>query len=245
MSEIDRFQAEVRENIAGLRADVDVQALSRIWVREIARHGYAYNFSWMGRPAIQFPQDMIGIQELVWRVRPDLVVETGIAHGGSLVYSASLLELLGGDGIVVGVDIDIRAHNRAAIEKHPMAGRIRMIEGSSTDSAVVEQVREYARGCSSVLVLLDSNHTHEHVLAELRSYAPLVTLESYIVVFDTLIEDMPADLIQDRQWGPGNNPKTAVRAYLAEDHRFEIDGDLEAKLLITAAPGGWLRRKKA
>lgn len=244
MNEIERFQAEVRDNIAALRADADVQALSRIWVREIARHRYAYNFSWMGRPAIQFPQDMIGVQELVWRIRPDLIVETGIAHGGSLVYSASLLQLLGGDGIVVGVDVDIRAHNRVAIEQHPMAGRIRMIQGSSIDPAVVEQVREHARGRASVLVMLDSNHTHEHVLAELRAYAPLVTPDSYIVVFDTLIEDMPADLIQDRPWGPGNNPKTAVHAYLAEDDRFAIDRDMEAKLLITVAPDGWLRRVK-
>jgi cephalosporin hydroxylase len=198
----------------------------------------------MGRPAIQFPQDLIGVQELVWRLRPDLIVETGIAHGGSLVYSASLLQLLGGDGIVVGVDVDIRAHNRVAIEQHPMAGRIRMIQGSSIDPAVVEQVREHARGRASVLVMLDSNHTHEHVLAELRAYAPLVTPDSYIVVFDTLIEDMPADLIQDRPWGPGNNPKTAVHAYLAEDDRFAIDRDMEAKLLITVAPDGWLRRVK-
>ena len=242
MSEIERFQEEVRDNIAGLRADVDVQALSRIWVREIARYNYAYNFSWMGRPAIQFPQDMMAVQELVWRIQPDLIVETGIAHGGSIIYSASLLELLGGDGIVVGVDIDIRQHNRSAIEQHPMAQRIRMIQGSSIDPSVVDQVHEYARGCSAVLVLLDSNHTHEHVLAELRAYAPLVTPGSYIVVFDTLIEDMPTDLVQDRPWGPGNNPKTAVHAYLAEDNRFEVDRDLEAKLLITVAPDGWLRR---
>lgn len=242
MSEFDQFREEVRRNIAGLRADTDVQALSRIWIREIARHFYAYNFTWMGRPAIQFPQDMIGVQELVWQLRPDLIIETGIAHGGSLVYSASLLHLLGGDGIVVGIDIDIRPHNRRAIEQHPMADRIRMVEGSSVDPAVIEQIREYSRGRSSILVLLDSNHTHEHVLAELRAYAPLVTPNSYIVVFDTLIEDMPADLTQDRPWGIGNNPKTAVHAYLAEDDRFEIDRDLESKLLITVAPDGWLRR---
>lgn len=244
MNESERFEAEVRANVAGLRADRDVQALSRIWVREIARHRYAYNFRWMGRPAIQFPADMIGVQELVWQTRPDLIVETGVAHGGSVVYSASLLELLGGDGLVAAIDVDIRAHNRVEIERHPMARRIRLIEGSSTAPEVVAQVAELAKGRRSVLVLLDSNHTHEHVLAELRAYAPLVRRGGYVVVFDTLIEDMPAELSGDRPWGPGNSPKTAVDAYLRETDRFEIDRDMEAKLLITVAPGGWLRCTK-
>jgi cephalosporin hydroxylase len=246
MNEIERFQAEVRDNIAGLRADADVQALSRIWVREIARYRYAYNFSWMGRPAIQFPQDMIGVQELVWRIRPDLIVETGIAHGGSLVYSASLLQLLGGDGIVVGVDVDIRAHNRVAIEQHPMAGRIRMIQGSSIDPAVVEQVREHARGRASVLVMLDSNHTHEHVLAELEAYAGLVSVDSYCVVFDTFVEDMPDDYVwTDRPWGKGNNPKTAIWEWIKKHPEFEIDRSVEDRILVTSAPDGFLRRVRA
>lgn len=241
MSEVAKFAAEVAANIDGLKADRDVQALSRIWVREIARHRYAYNFTWLGRPAIQFPQDLMALQELIWRVRPDLIVETGIAHGGSLIFHASMLELLGGDGLAVGVDVDIRPHNRAEIEKHPLAKRIRMIQGSSVDDATAAQVRALAAGRNSILVVLDSNHTHAHVLRELQLYSPLVTKGSYLAVFDTLIEDMPVDLVGDRPWGPGNNPKTAVREFLGTNKRFVVDKDIEAKLLITVAPDGWLK----
>jgi len=241
MSEIAKFLTEVANNIAGLRADQDIQALSRIWLREITRHKYAYNFTWLGRPLIQLPQDMVAVQELVWRVKPDLIIETGVAHGGSLIYSASLLELIGGPGRVIGVDIDIRAHNRVEIEKHPLAHRIQLIQGSSVDRAVIRQVRQAARGCQRVMVLLDSNHTHEHVLQELRGYSPLVTKGSYLVVFDTLIEDMPDDLIKDRPWCKGNNPKTAVWEFLKKNRRFAVDKDIESKLLITVAPDGYLK----
>lgn len=241
MSEIAKFIAEVAGNIAGLKADKDVQALSRIWLREITRHKYAYNFTWLGRPLIQLPQDMVAVQELVWKVKPDLIIETGVAHGGSLIYSASLLELLGGNGRVLGVDIDIRAHNRVEIEKHPLARRIQLIQGSSVDRAVIRQVREAARGCERVMVFLDSNHTHSHVLQELRGYSPLVTKGSYLIVFDTLIEDMPDDLIKDRPWGKGNNPKTAVWEFLKKNRRFKVDKDIESKLLITVAPDGYLK----
>lgn len=241
MSEIAKFFAEVTGNIAGLRADRDVQALSRIWLREITRHKYAYNFTWLGRPLIQLPQDMVAVQELVWAVKPDLIIETGVAHGGSLIYSASLLELIGGAGRVIGVDIDIRAHNRVEIEKHPLARRIQLIQGSSVDRGVIRQVREAARGCERVMVLLDSNHTHKHVLQELRGYSPMVTKGSYLVVFDTLIEDMPGDLIKDRPWGKGNNPKTAVWEFLKKNRRFAVDKDVEAKLLLTVAPDGYLK----
>ena len=241
MSEVAKFFAEVAANIEGLKADADVQALSRIWVREISRHKYAYNFTWLGRPIIQMPQDLVAMQELIWRVRPDLIIETGIAHGGSLIFSASMLELIGGDSLVLGVDIDIRAHNRAEIEKHPMAKRIRMIQGSSVDSATAEQVRSFTRGRKRILVVLDSNHTHEHVLRELQLYSPLVTKDSYLVVFDTLIEDMPDDLIKDRPWRKGDNPKTAVWEFLKSNRRFVIDKELESKLLITVAPDGYLK----
>ncbi len=244
MSDADEFRAQVKENIEGLKQDRDVQALSRIWLREITRHKYAYNFSWMGQPIIQFPQDMIAMQEIIWDVQPDLIIETGIAHGGSLVYYASLLDMLGGDGYVLGVDIDIRAHNRVAIETHPMFKRIRMIEGSSVSDGVAAQVAEHAGGKRSVLVVLDSNHTHEHVLEELKIYAQHVTRDSYIVVFDTLIEDMPGDLTQDRPWGIGNNPKTAVRQFLSGTDKFVVDKDIDSKLLITAAPDGYLKRVK-
>lgn len=236
----EQFKKDVANNIAGLRADSDVQALSRIWLREITPHKYAYNFSWMGRPIIQFPQDMIAMQEIVWSVRPDILIETGVAHGGSIVYYASLFELTG-HGEVVGIDIDIRAHNRAAIEAHPMSRRIRLIQGSSTDEQVIAEVRSLVAG-KRTIVVLDSNHTHEHVLAELRAYAPLVCAGGYCVVMDTLVEDMPASFFKDRSWGVGNNPKTAVHAFLREDSRFEVDRDIEAKLLITVAPDGYIKR---
>jgi cephalosporin hydroxylase len=238
---IEQFQQEVAANIRSLQQDKDVQALSRIWVREIARHRYAYNFSWLGRPLIQFPQDMVAIQELIWKIRPEVIIETGVAHGGSLIFSASMLELLGEDGFVIGVDIDIRAHNRAEIEKHPLSKRIKLVQGSSIDEGIAAQVRELAAGKKRVLVILDSNHTHEHVLEELRLYSPLVRAGSYLLVYDTLIEDMPADLVGDRPWGPGNNPKTAVWEFLKTCPRFAIDKEIEAKLLITVAPDGYLK----
>ena len=241
MDELKRFSDEVKDNVDRLMADTDVQARSRAWLTEITRHRYTYNFTWLGRPVIQLPQDLLAVQEIVWQTRPDLIVETGIAHGGSLVHSASLLELLGGDGLVVGVDVDIRAHNRREIEAHPLARRIRLIEGASTDDAVVARVREHARGRPSVLVMLDSDHTHAHVLRELELYAPLVTRGSYLIVFDTLIEDLPAELFAGRRWGKGNNPKTAVWQFLKTCDRFEIDARMAGKLLLTCAPDGYLR----
>jgi cephalosporin hydroxylase len=241
MDEIVRFSDEVKANVDRLMADADMQARSRAWLAEITRHRYTYNFTWLGRPVIQLPQDLLAVQEVVWQVRPDLIVETGIAHGGSLVHSASLLELLGGEGLVVGIDVDIRAHNREAIEAHPLAKRIHLIEGSSTDSGVAAAVRELARGRRAVLVLLDSDHTHAHVLRELELYAPLVTRGSYLIVFDTLIEDLPAELFAGRRWGKGNNPKTAVWQFLKTTERFTIDDRLAGKLLLTCAPDGYLR----
>jgi len=241
VSEVARFFAEVAANIEGLKEDTDVQALSRIWLREVTRHKYAYNFTWMGRPLIQFPQDMIAMQEIVWRVRPDLIIETGVAHGGSLIYYSSLLELLGNNGRVIGVDIDIREHNRIELEKHPMFKRLDLIQGSSIDPAVADKVARLAEGRKSVLVVLDSNHTHDHVLNELKLYAPLVTRGSYLVVFDTLIEDMPDEFFADRPWGKGNNPKTAVREFMTTTDRFAIDKEIDAKLLITVALDGYLR----
>tara|TARA_R110002167_G_scaffold31464_17_gene103274 strand:+ start:1111 stop:1848 length:738 start_codon:yes stop_codon:yes gene_type:complete len=237
----EQFLQEVKDNIEGLKNDKDVQALSRIWLREITRHKYAYNFSWMGRPIIQFPQDMIGLQEIIWQTRPDLIIETGVAHGGSIIYYASLIELLGNGGKVLGIDIDIRPHNRTEIEQHPMYKNIELIEGSSIDNSTFEKVIALAEGKKKILVVLDSNHTHEHVLQELNLYSQLVTKDSYLIVFDTLIEDIPDDLINDRPWGKGNNPKTAVFEFLQKNDRFKIDKDIEAKLLITVAPDGFLK----
>jgi cephalosporin hydroxylase len=244
---IETFKSQVTGNIEALGEDRDVQGLSRIWSRETNRNGYTYNFSWMGRPIIQYPQDILAMQELIWQVQPDLIIEMGIAHGGSLIFSAAMLELnaaCGGpvDAGVLGVDIDIREHNRKAIEKHPMSKRISMIEGSSIDAEIIEQVKSRASGKQKVLVSLDSNHTHDHVLAELEAYAPLTSVDSYCVVFDTLIEDMPADMFDNRSWGPGDNPKTAVWEYLKSHPEFVIDKSVDYKLLISVAPDGYLKR---
>jgi cephalosporin hydroxylase len=243
MNEMEKFAAEVTGNIRGLADDADLQALSRIWIREITPHKYAYNFTWLGRPIIQMPQDMIALQEIVWRTRPELIIETGVAHGGSLIYSASLLELLGGNGRVLGIDIEIRAHNRREIEAHPLFKRIDLVEGSSIADSTLEQVRRYAAGRERVLVILDSNHTHAHVLKELELYSPFVRAGSYLIVFDTLIEDMPASFFDPakRPWGKGNNPKTATHEFLKANDRFEIDAEIHQKLLITVAPDGYLR----
>jgi len=241
MNQINKFRAEVRDNIKRLAEDHDVQSLSRIWIRETARYKYSYNFSWLGRPIMQLPPDIVAMQEIIWRVKPDLIIETGIAHGGSLVFYASMLDLLHGDGQVLGIDIDIREHNRVEIEKHPMFGRITIVQGSSTDEDIVRQVYGFARNKKQVLVALDSSHTHNHVLKELQLYSPFVTKGSYLVVFDTLIEDMPEDFFPDRPWGKGNNPKTAVWEFLKTNKRFEIDREIENKLLITVAPDGYLR----
>jgi cephalosporin hydroxylase len=241
------FDNEVEERIVDNRRNAPLRRAADAFMRESTRPKYSYNFSWLGRPIIQYPQDIVALQELIWAVQPDLVVETGIAHGGSLILWASLLELnaaCGGaqDGRVVGVDIDIRAHNRAAIEAHPMSRRITMIEGSSVDPGVVAQVKDAAAGHKRVLVCLDSNHTHAHVLAELQAYAPFTSVGSYCVVFDTVIEDLPAEMFPDRPWGPGDNPKTAVHAYLMTHPEFEIDHRIEDKLLLTVAPSGYLKR---
>jgi len=243
------FELEVQQRIASNAEDETLKTHAQAFMSASTIPKYSYNFFWLGRPIIQYPQDMVAMQEIVWAVKPDLIIETGIAHGGSLIFSASMLELnaacLGRkDAEVLGVDIDIRAHNREAIETHPMFKRISMIEGSSVEPAIIELVRAKASGKESVLVCLDSNHTHEHVLAELQAYAPLTTVGSYCIVFDTNIEDMPADMFPDRPWGPGNNPKTAVCEYLKSHPEFEIDKNIQHKLLITAAPDGYLKRVK-
>lgn len=248
MNPIDQFRSEQLQNIANLGNDSQVKESAIDFVLKSAPHKYTYNFSWLGRPIIQYPQDMVAIQELIWSVQPDLIIETGIAHGGSLILSASILELnamCGGivDAEVLGIDIDIRVHNREQIEAHPMFKRISMIQGSSIDPDIIEEVQLKTIGKQKVLVFLDSNHTHTHVLSELNAYAPLVSVGSYCVVFDTLIEDLPHDMFWNRPWGVGNNPKTAVHEYLKTHPEFEVDKTIEHKLLITVAPDGFLKRK--
>lgn len=227
--------------ISQMAADPQLDSLRRDFFNRTCEYRYTYNFQWLGRPIIQYPQDIVALQEVIWDVKPELVIETGIAHGGSLILSASLLQLIGGQGRVLGLDIDIRPHNRQAIETHPLAHRIDMLEGSSVDDTIANQVRDAARGKSPVMVILDSNHTHEHVLRELQLYAPLVTRGSYLIVLDTVIEQMPAEAFPDRPWGRGNNPFTAVQEFLKTTDRFELNAEIENKLLLTVGPGGWLK----
>jgi cephalosporin hydroxylase len=269
MTPHENFLNEVRGNINSLGADLRLRDASTQWIIESAKHKYSYNFAWMGRPIIQYPQDIVAMQELIWRVQPDLIIETGIAHGGSLIFSASMLALLdycavsrcGKDGPnrhsrrrVVGIDIEIRPHNRLAVQSHPLAHLITMIEGSSVDPAIISSVKTIANEHQKILLCLDSNHTADHVLAELFAYAPLVSLGSYCVVFDTVIENMSPGQHSERPWGPGNSPMTAVDSFLqtlsegatrgSDDAplRFEIDEAMDNKLLISVAPRGYLRR---
>ena len=253
------FEKEVQQRIDAIREDSAFQAKAWEFISASVGPKYSYNFSWLGRPIIQYPQDVVDMQEVIWAVKPDLIVETGIAHGGSLIFYASMLELnaaCGGprNAKVIGVDIDIRAHNRAAIVAHPMAKRIELVEGSSVAPDTITLVHERARDFTRVLVYLDSNHAHQHVLEELQAYAPLVSPGSYCVVFDTMVEDLPAGSVRDRPWDKRNNPKTAVWEYLrrlkekahnAADGaplNFEIDTTIDYKLLITCAPNGYLKR---
>ena len=257
--DVKNFWLERLENIKKLGEDGECIKLAIDFVVKTSIHKYSYNFDWLGRPAIQLPNDTWAMQELIWKIKPDLIIETGIAHGGSLIFSASMLALLdmceaiefgtvldpkSSKRKVLGLDIDIRQHNREAIEAHPMSSRIQMIQGSSIAPEVIEQVKAVAKNHQRVLVCLDSNHTHDHVLAELEAYAPLTSVGSYCVVFDTIVEDMPKSIFSDRPWGPGNNPKTAVWDYLKTHPEFEIDKNIDHKLLISVAPDGYLKRVK-
>ena len=242
MNPIEKFKQECLKRALSNKDNKKLTNSAQIFTLESIQANYSYNFSWLGRPIIQYPQDVLAMQEIIWQVKPDLIIETGIAHGGSLIFYASILELLGNNGQVLGIDIDIREHNRVEIEKHPMFKRITMIEGSSIDKNIARQVHAFTKDKKHIMVVLDSMHTHDHVLAELEAYAPLVSPGSYCVVFDTIIEDMPADMFPDRPWGPRNNPKTAVWEYLKNHSEFEIDKKIQHKLLITVAPDGFLKR---
>ena len=240
MNEIEKFKQERKDQMHKMAQDESLNETSLKWFLQSCNYNYSYNFSWLGRPIIQFPQDIMAMQEIIWTVKPDLIIETGIAHGGSLIFSASMLELIG-NGEVLGIDIDIREHNRVEIEKHPMFRRINMIEGPSTSDEVLNEVKSYAKDKKCILVILDSMHTYNHVLKELELYSGFVTKGSYLIVFDTVVEDMPDDFFNDRPWGKDDNPKMAVREFLKNNDRFEVDKELENKLLITVAPDGYLK----
>lgn len=249
MNPIEKFEQERADLIRSNGNNESLKSSALAFLTKSAETNYSYNFSWLGRPIIQYPQDIVAMQEIIWEVKPDLIIETGIAHGGSLIFSASILALLEicgeiENGHVLGIDIDIRAHNKAAIEAHPMSKRITMFQGSSIDEEMIQKVHEFAKKGKRILVCLDSNHTHEHVLAELEAYAPLVSIGSYCVVFDTLIEDMPKGLYTDRPWDKGDNPKTAVWEFLKTNDNFRIDEQVDNKLLISVAPSGYLKKVK-
>lgn len=243
----NEFDQEVASRVAGNGRDQALKQTAGAFLESSVRAKYSYNFSWLGRPVIQYPQDLVALQEIIWTVQPRLIVETGIAHGGSLIFSASILELnaaCGGpaDAHVLGIDIDIRPHNREAIEAHPLARRISMLQGSSIAPDIIEEVKRRTGDAGPVLVCLDSNHTYEHVLAELHAYAPLATVGSYCIVFDTIVEDLPVEMFGDRPWRPGNSPQTAVREYVREHPEFRVATEVDDKILISVAPGGYLRR---
>jgi cephalosporin hydroxylase len=263
------FEKEVKDRLARMPEETELRIAAKMFMAESIIPKYSYNYFWLGRPIIQYPQDIVAMQEIIWEVKPDLIIETGIAHGGSLILYASMLAQLDmidaiendvtlnpslSERKVLGIDIDIREHNRVAIEEHPMFSRIQMIEGSSIDQEIIDQVKSIANDYKKIMVCLDSNHTHAHVLAELEAYAPLTSVDSYCVVFDTMIEDLPNDMYLDRPWGKGDNPKTAVNEYLRrlesrylmtnDDNaiEFEIDSKIDSKLLISVAPSGYLKR---
>ena len=244
MNPVEQFKQEVETNLKKQGKDEAIKTSSNQFIQDSINSRYSYNFSWMGRPIIAYPQDMVAMQEIIWEVKPDLIIEAGIAHGGSIVYYASLLELIGGDGLVLGIDIDIRKHNRDLIEAHPMMKRIQMIEGSSIAPEIAAQVYEVAKNKKRIMVCLDSNHTHDHVLDELKLYAPLASVGSYCVVFDTVVEDLPKSQYNDRPWDVGNNPKTAVFEFLKTNDDFVINKEIDNKLLVSVAPDGYLKRVK-
>lgn len=254
---MNEFNNEVDGRVTAYGLNQELLIATQAFNLLSANAKYSYNFTSLRRPITQYPQDMVAMQELIWKVKPDLIIETGIAHGGSLIMSASMLALLDiCEAIVSGtvldpkkskrkvldLDIDIRQHNREAIEAHPMSSRIQMIQGSSIAPEVIEQVKSVAKNYQRVLVCLDSHHAHDHVLAELEAYVPLTSVVSYCVVFDTIIEDMPKSMFPDRPWGPGNDPKTAVRVYLKTHPEFVTDKKIHDKLLTIVAPDGYLKK---
>lgn len=243
MDESAKFKKEVEESIRAQGINEALKKASSAFMAESIRSRYSYNFTWLGRPIIQYPQDIIAIQEIIYKIQPDLIIETGIAHGGSLILHASICELIG-KGEVLGIDIDIRQHNKVEILNHKMNKRISMIQGSSANPEIIKQVAAHAKGKESVLVILDSNHTHDHVLAEIKNYAPLVTVGSYLMVFDTIVEDLDDSYNKDRPWSVGNNPKTAVFEFLKNNDDFVIDNSIDSKLLLSVAPDGYLKRIK-
>ena len=234
------FDAKNRRHIKALSEDSELDKLTREWVVRAWRHQYAHHFRWLGRPIMQVPQDIIAMQEIIWKVKPEVIIETGVARGGTLIFYASMLALIGNDGETIGIDIALRKHNRDAIKKHLLADRIKVIQGSSIDQRVAKRVHDYVGG-RKTMVILDSNHTHAHVLEEMNLYHDMVQRGSYLLVSDTFLELFPPGYFQNRPWDKGNNPATAVQEFLKTNTRFRNDTEIANKLLITSSPTGYLK----
>lgn len=241
MDDRKEFVTQVVEEIQAMHSNKALHDVTASWMQASLPINYSYHFSWMGLPIIQYPQDIVAMQEIIWKTKPDCIIETGVARGGSAIFYASMMKMMDLPGIIIGVDIDIRPHNRESIEKHPLSSSIKLIEGSSVAPETVAEVKKLTKDKKRILVIFDSMHTHEHVLAELQAYSPLVTKDCYLVVFDTIVEDMPDNFFLNRPWGKGNNPKTAVHEFLKTTDRFILDSDIQTKLQITAAPDGYLK----
>jgi cephalosporin hydroxylase len=220
--------------------------LSELWVKSGWGNRYSYTFTWMGRPIIQLPEDMVRVQELIFQLKPNVIIETGIAHGGSLIYYAGLCKMMD-KGRVIGVDIEIRPHNRSAIESNPLFPYITLIEGSSTAPEILEQVKSLVQPGESVLVLLDSNHSRGHVLDELNAYAPLVTPGSYILATDGIMEDLVGAPGAEADWD-WNNPQQAVREFVKQNPDYILEepdflfSESEITERFTYWPGGFVKR---
>jgi cephalosporin hydroxylase len=236
----EEFKKRNKKIIDSMSKNLKLKDISEKWFLESIKNEYSYHFTWLGLPIIQYPQDIIALQEIIWKVKPDLVIETGVARGGSIIFSASLLELIG-KGEVIGIDINIKKENKKVIEKHPLSKRIHLIEGSSTDKEIINQIRKFVQNKKKILVVLDSNHTHKHVLKELKIYSSFVSKNSYLIVFDTVVDELPDEVLKNRPWGKNNNPKSAVKAFLKINDRFKIDKNIDKKLLLTVAPMGYLK----
>lgn len=250
LNPFEQFEQDIKERVSGYKSNKRLQTTKQSFHDELFNTKYAYSFYWLGVPIIQEPQDLQAWQELIWETKPNLIIETGVAWGGSVVFSASMLTILEtigqiNDGRVVGVDIEIRPHNKQAIAAHPMSNKISLIEGSSIDKDVFNKVKNMVKTTDRVMVILDSNHTHKHVLRELELYSKLVSVGSYLIVADTGLEDLPKGTdYRNRPFGKNNNPKTAVWEFLKRSNEFEINKLIEEKLLLTCSPDGFLKKIK-
>lgn len=235
-----KLENEKMETAVSQMKDVELQKMALDFVVASDRHGYAYQWTWLGLPMIQLPADIVATQEIIWKTQPDVIIETGVAWGGSMLMYASLMQLYG-KGKVIGIDLNLYDHVADQIMSYPFSNRIQLLKGSSTDEGIISKVRSMIPTGAKVMVILDSNHTHEHVLDELRVYAPMITKDQYLIVSDTVVEDIPPQSHRPRPWGPGNNPKTALIQYLKEVDRFEVDAYVNDKLLTTFCPMGYVK----